>query len=78
MASKEQIKDAILKVAGYPDTGIVAEYADAWATAITSLDMASSDEPVSNEANGNGEVQQEEPTKGLEKEVRVTKPEEVR
>lgn len=78
MATKEEIKRVILKVAGDPETGIVAEYADAWATAIASLDMASSDEPVSDEANGNGEVQQEEPTNWLEKEVRVTKPEEVR
>lgn len=38
MASKEQIKKAILAVAGNPESGVVAEYADKWADAIVALD----------------------------------------
>lgn len=44
MATKEQIKKAILAVAGNPDSGIVAEYADRWADAIVKLDEP--EEPV--------------------------------
>lgn len=38
MADKKKIKEAILKVAGNPESGIVAEFADAWAEAIIALD----------------------------------------
>lgn len=38
MATKEQIKKAILAVAGNPDSGVVVQYADAWADAIVKLD----------------------------------------
>ena len=38
MASKEQIKQAILEVAGNPESGVVRELADAWATAIVAID----------------------------------------
>lgn len=38
MASKEEIKKAILKVAGNPVTGVVKDLADAWADAIYELD----------------------------------------
>lgn len=41
MASKEQIKEAILKVAGNPTTGVIADLADAWAKAIYDLDNPS-------------------------------------
>jgi hypothetical protein len=38
MATKEQIKDAILKASGRPDTGIVRDNVDTWAQAIWELD----------------------------------------
>lgn len=41
MATKDQIKDTILKVAGNPTSGIVADLAEAWAKAIYELDNPS-------------------------------------
>ena len=38
MATKDEIKKAILKIAGNPSTGIVKDLADAWAEAIVNLD----------------------------------------
>lgn len=38
MATKEQIKKAILDVAGNPESGVVAEFAEAWADAIVEID----------------------------------------
>lgn len=38
MASKSEIKEAILKVAGNPESGVVAQFADAWADAIIAID----------------------------------------
>lgn len=38
MATKEQIKKAILEVAGNPESGVVAEFADKWADAIVEID----------------------------------------
>ena len=35
---KQQIKEAILKVAGYPESGVIAEYADAMAEAVANID----------------------------------------
>jgi hypothetical protein len=49
MASKEQIKQTILEVAGNPDSGVVRDLVDAWATAIVAIDepaVASAFEPV--------------------------------
>lgn len=46
MATKEQIKQAILNAAGNPDTGVVKEHADAWAEAIWLLDNPKSDKEV--------------------------------
>jgi hypothetical protein len=34
---KDKIKDAILKTAGYPQSGVIAEMADAMAEAIANL-----------------------------------------
>ncbi len=45
MADKEQIKDAILKTAGYPGTGVIAEMAEAFAQAIIDLDTKAADTP---------------------------------
>jgi TRAP-type uncharacterized transport system substrate-binding protein len=36
--TKDQIKDVILKTAGYPESGAIAELADAMATAIVEID----------------------------------------
>jgi TRAP-type uncharacterized transport system substrate-binding protein len=36
--NKDQIKDVILKTAGYPESGAIAELADAMATAIVEID----------------------------------------
>lgn len=41
MATKDQIKETILKVAGNPTVGVVAEFAEAWAKAIYDLDNPS-------------------------------------
>jgi len=38
MASKEQIKDAILKASGNPDSGIVRDNVETWAQAVWELD----------------------------------------
>ena len=44
MTSKAEIKDTILKTAGYPETGVVKDFADELAEAIAKL--------VSGEAQG--------------------------
>jgi hypothetical protein len=53
MATKDQIKKAILDIAGNPESGPIASLADAWAEAIVGLDStvpskesASSDKPA--------------------------------
>lgn len=38
MATRDQIKRTILEVAGNPDSGVVRQFADAWADAIVALD----------------------------------------
>jgi hypothetical protein len=38
MADKNEIKKVILEVAGSPESGIVTQYADAWAEAIVAID----------------------------------------
>jgi hypothetical protein len=39
MATRDEIKAAILKVAGDPSTGVIAELADAMADAVAELDL---------------------------------------
>jgi hypothetical protein len=46
MATKEQIKKAILDVAGNPSVGIVADFADAWADAIVEIDSPRAASPA--------------------------------
>jgi hypothetical protein len=41
MATKEEIKKVILELAGNPVTGVVKDFADAWAEAIYNLDNKS-------------------------------------
>jgi hypothetical protein len=38
MATKEAIKEAILKAAGNPDTGLVRDNVETWAQAVWELD----------------------------------------
>lgn len=38
MATRQEIKDTIMKVAGDPESGVVKQLADAWADAIVALD----------------------------------------
>lgn len=49
MASKAEIKQIILDVAGNPESGIVAHFADAWADAIVALDAPASAPKVARE-----------------------------
>ena len=44
MATKEEIKKAILDAAGNPDTGVVKENVDTWAEAVWLLDNKSEKE----------------------------------
>ena len=67
MASRDDIKKVILAVAGNPESGIVPQLADAWAKAIAELDSAP-----------NGDVQEKNEAAKPAKEMRVTKPTEVR
>lgn len=62
MATKEQIKKAILEIAGNPETGVVRQYSDKWADAIVAIDA----EP------------KPEKKESTDKENRVTKPSEIR
>ena len=38
MATKEQIKNAILKASGNPDTGLIPDNVETWAQAVWELD----------------------------------------
>jgi hypothetical protein len=38
MATKAEIKDAILKIANYPESGAIAELADSMAEAVFAID----------------------------------------
>jgi hypothetical protein len=42
MATKQEIKDAILKAAGNPSVGVIAEMADEFAEAVLGLEEKSS------------------------------------
>lgn len=42
MATKSEIKEAILRVAGNPESGVVPQLADAWADAIVAIDAPES------------------------------------
>ena len=79
MASFDEIKKVILDVAGNPEAGVIAEYADKWAAAIVSLGEDTPYVIDARDGDGDGMVQDgtkfERPTK---KETRVTKPTELR
>ncbi len=62
MANKAEIKNAILKVAGHPSSGVVFDLAEEWAEAIVALDAP----------------QATASALAVSKETRITKPEETR
>ena len=78
MANMEQIKKVILDVAGNPESGVVAEYAEKWAIAIASLDSDTPYDPNAKDGDRDGMVQDGTPFERPAKETRVTKPTETR
>lgn len=78
MAKMEEIKKVILDVAGNPESGVVAEYAERWAIAIVSLDSETPYNPDARDGDGDGMVQDGTPFERPVKETRVTKPTEKR
>ena len=78
MATKKEIKDAILAVAGNPDSGVIYEYADRFADAIAGLDAPIPFKADARDGDGDGMVQDGTPFERPVKETRVTKPAEQR
>jgi hypothetical protein len=78
MAKMEEIRKVILDVAGNPETGVVAEYAERWAIAIASLDTDTPYNPNARDGDKDGMVQDGTPFERPAKETRVTKPAESR
>jgi hypothetical protein len=78
MATRDDIKKAILAVAGNPESGVIAEYADRFADAIVGLDAPVPFKPDAKDADGDGVVQEGTPFERPAKETRVTKPEATR
>ena len=78
MATQKEIKDAILAVAGNPDSGIIHDYADRFAEAIAGLDAPGPFKANAIDRDGDGIVQEGTPFERSAKETRVTKPEEKR
>jgi len=46
MATKAEIKAEILKIAGNPESGAIADFAESWAEAIAKLDEKNSTNPA--------------------------------
>jgi hypothetical protein len=78
MASFEQIKVTILDVAGNPTSGIIADYADAWAAAIVSIGEDIPFDLNARDGDGDGMVQDGTKFERPTKETRITKPAETR
>lgn len=78
MASKADIKKAILAVAGDPESGIVYDLADKMADAIVGLDAPEPFKPNARDGDGDGKVQDGTNWERPAKEARVTKPAEKR
>jgi len=78
MANMADIKKVILDVAGNPESGVVAEYAEKWAIAIASLDSETPYNPEAKDGDRDGMVQDGTPFERPAKETRVTKPTEKR
>jgi hypothetical protein len=78
MATKQQIKDAILAIAGNPESGIIYDLSEKWADAIVGLDAEVPFNPAAIDGDGDGLVQDGTPFERSAKETRVTKPAEKR
>jgi hypothetical protein len=79
MATFEEVKAVILDVAGNPSSGIIADYADAWAAAIVSIGQDTPYVIDARDGDGDGMVQDGTPfERPVKKETRVTKPTELR
>jgi hypothetical protein len=79
MATFEEVKAVILDVAGNPTSGVIADYADAWAAAIVSIDQPIPYKLDARDGDGDGMVQDGTPfERPVKKETRVTKPTELR
>lgn len=78
MATEQEIKDAILAVAGNPDSGVIYEYADRFAHAIAGLDAPIPFKADAVDGDGDGMVQDGTQFERSAKETRVTKPVEKR
>jgi hypothetical protein len=78
MASFEQVKATILDVAGNPTSGVIADYVDAWAGAIVSIDQEIPYKLDARDGDGDGMVQDGTKFERPAKETRVTKPAETR
>lgn len=79
MANFEEIKKAILQVAGNPSSGVVLELADEWAAAIVSIDQKIPYKLNARDGDGDGMVQDGTPFERPDKkETRVTKPTDLR
>jgi|TARA_R110000744_G_scaffold1646_4_gene5868 hypothetical protein len=71
MSTEKEIKEAILRVAGNPDSGVVVKYADRWAAEIAGLNKEAEIEPPKKENT-------KASTNESATEVRVTKPTDLR
>jgi hypothetical protein len=78
MASFEQIKATILDVAGNPTSGVIADYAEAWAAAIVLIDEDIPFDLSARDGDGDGMVQDGTKFERPTKETRITKPAETR
>ena len=78
MATKADVKKAILAVAGNPESGPIAQLADAMAEAVVGLDAPVPFKPNARDGDGDGKVQDGTPFERPAKETRVTKADEKR
>jgi hypothetical protein len=78
MATFEEIKATILEVAGNPTSGVIADYADAWAAAIVSIGEEIPYKLDARDGDGDGMVQDGTKFERAAKETRITKPAETR
>ena len=78
MATKEQVKKTILDIAGNPDSGVIYQLADEWASAIVGLDSATPVTPDAKDGNEDSPAQDGVLSESPVKEVRVVKPSETR
>lgn len=78
MATKDDIKKAILAVAGNPDSGLIFDLAERFADAIVGLDAPVPFKSDAKDGDGDGIVQEGTPFARPAKETRVTKPDTTR